>query len=119
MNQPTSITTSSGTVSYRYDESGKMITETDAKDKSISYTYDSNGQLTSMTDARNNTWRYFYDTNGNLISQIDTNGKTWAYPGWGMPFFCLRLLYQSAERNLVHKCDMAIDNIIALNIIYL
>jgi RHS repeat-associated protein len=89
--RPTSVTTLTGTTTYRYDTTGQLTSVSLPGDHAITYQYDANGNRMAVTDngvATNYTTndlnqyttvgntKYTYDADGNLVSQTDSTGTT-------------------------------------------
>lgn len=95
-----SITDSSGTVSFAYDAANRLTRFTNERNQVIEYGYDQNrnlvrltypdgkvvrydydaaNRLKKVTDWLNNTTGYEYDQSGNLISVVNSNGTRTGY----------------------------------------
>lgn len=100
------INASSNSTTLKYDASGNLTSEIDAKNQTtsqtydgldqfkqrtdalsgkINYTYDAQGNLTSVKDPRNNTTSYKYNAFGDLVEQTspDTGKTTFTYDAAG------------------------------------
>ncbi|WP_243292303.1 DNRLRE domain-containing protein [Bacillus sp. FJAT-47783] len=81
----TSMTTSSGTINFHYDE-GKVIYETDTSNNIIAeYTWDAEGNPVTMTKD-GVTYYYHLNGHGDVTALTDENGNTVAeydYDAWG------------------------------------
>ena len=65
---------------FSYDSRGDLLKVTDANSRIISYTYNSSGQLETQTDPLGNVTKLFYDNqSGELISQSDSLGNVSEY----------------------------------------
>jgi YD repeat-containing protein len=60
--------------SYKYDETGNLIEETDALGRKTRYEYDALDRLINLTDALNQSATYEYDSLGNLIDSTNKRG---------------------------------------------
>lgn len=79
---------SAGNVSMTRDDSGNVVTQTDALGNETRFTYDPRfNKPTSVTDALSNTSQFSYDAQGNLLTTTDANGNTtrFAYSSRGLP----------------------------------
>ncbi|MBX7210391.1 MAG: hypothetical protein K1X78_18920 [Verrucomicrobiaceae bacterium] len=63
-------------LSFRYDQSGQLLSFTNQNSETTSHTYDAAFNCLSTTDARGNTTSRGYDANGNVISTTDPSGAT-------------------------------------------
>ena len=52
-------------VSYKYDEAGRRIRETNGEGEATRYTYDLQGHVSLRRSSGNNDTRYTYDAHGN------------------------------------------------------
>jgi RHS repeat-associated protein len=100
------INASNNSTTLKYDASGNLTSEIDAKNQTtsqtydgldqfkqrtdalsgkINYTFDAQGNLTSVKDPRNNTTSYKYNAFGDLVEQTspDTGKTTFAYDAAG------------------------------------
>lgn len=77
------ITSSGHVIELQYDAVGNVIAEIahGSSDHThlTQYQYDVAGRLLSQTDAAQRTTRYQYDKNNNVISKIDANNAIWRY----------------------------------------
>jgi YD repeat-containing protein len=76
--------TPEGTVGYRYDHAGNLLSLTATSATSnlttaVSYTYDSLNRLSTVAEANTGTTNYTYVEAGNLASFAQPNGVTHAY----------------------------------------
>ena len=65
--------------SYKYNEIGNLIEETDSNGNTTKYAYDNLGRVVSRTLPLGQKESYKYDNNGNLIEVTDFNGKVTKY----------------------------------------
>jgi len=63
------------TISYGYDKAGSLTTLTYPDGKIVHYEYDKADRLTKVTDWLNNVTSYEYDSAGNLIRTINADGS--------------------------------------------
>ena len=65
----------------QYDDSGRLLTQTDALNKSIVYDHDIGGRVETITDRLGQQTRYEYDARGNVLRQTNARGgiKTFTY----------------------------------------
>ena len=69
-----------GDMTYTYDASGNILTQTNELGQTASFTYDPIfNQVTSATDPAGNITRNYYDARGNLIKTTDARGNNTIY----------------------------------------
>lgn len=73
-----SVTDSSGTIRYRYDEYNRLTEKTDARGHVLSYAYDSAGRLAGADSGKGAT-KYRYDAMDRLTRVISRDGKATVY----------------------------------------
>lgn len=79
-NNPVSATLNNiATTRYGYDESNRLVSETDPEGRVTGYSYDAMGNLTSITQPDGSILSYGYDENGNRISFTEAGGAQWFY----------------------------------------
>ncbi|MDE5863792.1 MAG: hypothetical protein K2H34_05545, partial [Lachnospiraceae bacterium] len=66
------------TVSYTYDDYGKLLSKTDAKGNTTSYTYDEEDRLIEEKRPDGKAFTYTYDSNGNITKITCPDGTTTA-----------------------------------------
>jgi RHS repeat-associated protein len=71
----TSVISPSGTKSFIYDASGRLISQKDENSYSTTYQYNYNDMVTIVTDPLSKTVQYGFDDDNNLTSVIDKNGN--------------------------------------------
>jgi len=71
------------TITYIYDEKGRLVEQVDALGGSEQIAYNADNKVTSRTDQNGNTTSYQYDGDGNKVLQIDAlgNRRGWTYDG--------------------------------------
>ncbi len=80
-NQPYSITYGYGTADastqlFAYDESGRLLSETDANGHKTTYTYNAIGDLTSVTDPNKAKTSWEYNETHDILAMKTPNGQT-------------------------------------------
>ncbi len=78
-NRVEQITDASGSTSFTYDGTGRLVGETDGSGDSISYDYDEIGQMVSLTYPSGHQVSYVYDDGGQLTSLTDWASNTTAF----------------------------------------
>jgi RHS repeat-associated protein len=73
------INANSNSTTLKYDASGNLTSEIDAKNQTTSQTYDGLDQFKQRTDALNGKINYTYDAQGNLTSVKDPRNNTTSY----------------------------------------
>jgi len=66
-------------ITYTRDSAGRILSETDADNRTTSYQYNAIHQRIQMTDALGNITQYAYDPVGNLTQLTDPNGNITLY----------------------------------------
>ncbi|MBD1372153.1 DNRLRE domain-containing protein [Hazenella sp. IB182357] len=76
---------SNETLSYTYQDD--LVIITDPMGRQTKYKYNDLGKPLSITNAKDETIRFTYDANGNVTSRVEENGATttWAYDQYGFP----------------------------------
>jgi len=84
-NMTSEIDAKNQTTSQTYDSLDQFKQRTDALSGKINYTYDAQGNLTQVKDPRNNSTHYKYNSFGDLVEQAspDTGKTTFAYDAAG------------------------------------
>ena len=74
-------TSPDGTVTSTFDRAGRLLSRTDAGNRTTTYGYDTAGREISTTDPANITTSYVTDVLGNVLSSTDTAGhhSTFSY----------------------------------------
>ena len=88
------------TTAYRYDRSGNVTSQTDAKGYAASFEYDLDNRLIKKTDPLQAVFVYRYDRKGNLTEQLDAKG------------IAVRYEYDELDR-LIRKKTPAADGSVA------
>jgi RHS repeat-associated protein len=69
-----------GDLSYTFDSTGNVLTQTDMLGNVTSFTYDPRfNRPTSITDRLNHTFTFTYDSRGNLLSSTNPDGHSSLY----------------------------------------
>ncbi len=70
------ITDARGTtpLQNQFDESGRLIGQTDAFNRTLAYDHDIVGRVETITDRLGQQTRYEYDERGNVLRQVDAKG---------------------------------------------
>jgi YD repeat-containing protein len=63
-------------LSFIYNELGKLSSVSDQTGRTVSYVYDTNGNLTTVTDVLGQTWTYTYDSAHRLTNVLDPNSTS-------------------------------------------
>jgi len=74
-NYPSSPYVLYATTNYFYDNSGNLVSVTDAHNNTTSISYDNLNRKIAMNDPDMGSWKYVYDGNSNLIAQEDAKGQ--------------------------------------------
>ncbi len=75
----TSVQDGERTITYGYNENGRLSSCTIGEKGTEYYTYGENGRISTITDIRGYTTSYQYDSRGNTIKTIDGSGAETSY----------------------------------------
>ncbi len=77
----TKIDSNGNTITYAYDDNGRLTRIETQTGNALNFAYNSNGFVSQVTDHTGRVWQYLYDETGNLVEAIDAldNAKTYTY----------------------------------------